>query len=99
MSIYYIAFFCMVLFLSPLYTRNMDLEHQGITPNYDRSQNNELDPGTTPASDNFDDSEAALHVLAKMIARRHIRNQLNKSDGRPNEYIINDDSNGKTSKG
>ncbi len=41
----------------------------------------------------------SLRVLAKMIARRHIKKQLNQIEGRTNENLINDDSNSKTSKG
>jgi len=41
----------------------------------------------------------ALRVLAKIIARKHIRNQLNKIHGDNDENIINDDGNSKTSKG
>ena len=41
----------------------------------------------------------ALRVLAQIIARRHIRNQLNKIEGSTNENITDDDSNSNTSKG
>jgi len=41
----------------------------------------------------------ALRVLAKIIARRHISNQLNKIKGDNDENIINHDGNSKTSKG
>ncbi len=45
------------------------------------------------------DAEQAWQSLARIIARRHIRNQLNKIEDHTDENIINDDSNGKTSEG
>ena len=41
----------------------------------------------------------ALRVLAKIIARRHIRNQLNIIKGHTNENIINHDNDNKSSNG
>jgi len=41
----------------------------------------------------------ALRVLAKIIARRHIRNQLNKIEGRTDKKSINHDNDNKTSNG
>jgi hypothetical protein len=43
--------------------------------------------------------ELAWRALARIIARRHIRNQLNKDKGNNDENITNHDSNNKTSKG
>jgi len=85
--------------LISLYTPDLDLEHQGITPNNDQSQDNDLNPVTAPASGGFDDSEDGLRVLAKIIARRHIRNQLNKIKGRTDKKSINHDNDNKTSNG
>jgi len=45
------------------------------------------------------DTEQAWRALARIIARRHIRNQLNKDRGNNDENITNHDSNNKTSKG
>ena len=45
------------------------------------------------------DFEQAWRALARIIARRHIKNQLNKIEDHTDENIINDDSNGKTSEG
>ena len=41
----------------------------------------------------------ALRVLAKIIARRHIRNKLNKIEGRTDKKSINHDNDNKSSNG
>ena len=41
----------------------------------------------------------ALRVLAKIIARRHIRNKLNKIKGRTDKKSINHDNDNKSSNG
>ncbi len=41
----------------------------------------------------------SLRVLAKIIARRHIMNQLNKIEGRNDKKNINSDNDNKTSNG
>ena len=46
-----------------------------------------------------DDIEQAWRALARIIARRHIRDQLNKIKGDNEENIINHDGNSKTPKG
>lgn len=46
-----------------------------------------------------DQENAALRVLAKLIARRHIRNQLNKSGNFPGNNFANRDSKEKSSNG
>ncbi len=39
----------------------------------------------------------ALHVLAKIIARRHIKNQLNKIEGPSDKKSVNNDNDNKAS--
>ena len=46
-----------------------------------------------------DQENDALRVLAKIIARRHIRNQLNKIEGRTDKKSINHDNDNKSSNG
>jgi len=46
-----------------------------------------------------DDIEQAWRALARIIARRHIRNHLNKIKGANDENIINHDGNNKKAKG
>jgi len=44
------------------------------------------------------DTEQAWRALARIIARRHIKNQFNKIKGENDENIINHDGNNKMSK-
>jgi len=43
--------------------------------------------------------ELAWRALARIIARRHIRNQLNKIEGRTDKKSINHDNDNKSSNG
>lgn len=45
------------------------------------------------------DFEQAWRALARIIARRHISNQLNKIEGRTDKKSINHDNDNKTSNG
>ncbi len=70
----------------------MDLEHQGITTNNKLAQDDKLNLATDPGSSGFDDSEDGLRVLARLIARVHIRNKLSKMERQDIDEENNNDS-------